>query len=117
MTTTTTMETQESTEEGSEPDAVSTITEDPTWSPPVYQTTETAGTATTAEHSEETILKTRPKLRNETGGRGSRATTLEHTARPKNNSTDHARYMDSETNEGSLDQGTPSGIAEASTSW
>src|SRR3954471_23132103 len=76
-----------------------------------------AGIVTPTEHSEETTLQTRPKLRNETGGRGSRATTLEHTARPKNNLTDRARYTDSETNEESLDQATPSGIAEASTSW
>src|SRR4051812_7883421 len=108
MTTTTTMETEDSTEEGSDPGAISTTIEDPTWSPPVSHMTQTEGIATTAEHIEETTLKTRPKLRNETGGRGSRVTALEHTARPKNNSTDHARYTDSETNEESLDQATPS---------
>src|SRR3954463_3304308 len=62
-TTTITMETEDSTEGGSDPDAVSTMTEDPTLSPLVSQTTEAAGTATTAEHSEETISKTGPKLR------------------------------------------------------
>src|ERR1041385_5155009 len=116
-TTTTTMEKEDSTDEGSDPVAVSTTTEDPTWSPPASQTTETAGIAMTVELREETTSKMRPKLRNETGGRGSRATVLEHTARPKNNSTDRARYTDSETNEGSSDQGTPSGTAETSMSW
>src|SRR4051812_13729479 len=84
-TTTTTREIEDSTEEGSDPGAVSTTTEDPTWSPQVSRMTEMAGITTTAEHGEETTLKTRPKLRNETGGRGSHVTTLEHTARPKNN--------------------------------
>src|SRR4051812_3505064 len=87
MTTTTTMETEDSTEEGSDPGAISMTIEDPKWSPPVSQMTEMAGIVTTVEHSEETTLRTRPKLRNETGGRGSRATTLEHTARPKSNLT------------------------------
>src|SRR4051812_48182968 len=84
-TTTTTTETEDSIEGGSDPEAVSTMTGDPTWSSPVSQMTETAGTVMTVEHNEETTLKTRPKLRNETGGRGSRATALDNTARPKNN--------------------------------
>src|SRR3954451_14850853 len=82
-TTTTTLETEDSTEEGSDPGAVSMTTKDPTWSRPVSQMTETAGIATTAECNAEMILKTRPKLRSEIGDRDSRATTLEHTARPK----------------------------------
>src|SRR4051812_14571742 len=99
MTTTTTTETEETIEEGSDPDAASMTIEDPTWSTPVSQMTETAGTAMTTDHSEETTRKTSPNLRNETGGRGSRATALEHTVLPKNNSTNRSRYMDSETNE------------------
>src|ERR1043165_5353376 len=48
--------------------------------------------------------------RNKNGGRGSRAAALYNTARPKNNSTDRARYTDSEMNEERSSQGTPSGI-------
>ena len=82
--TTTTTETEEPTDDGSDPDAASMTTEGPIWSPPVSQTTETAGTAMTTYHSEETTRKTSPKLRNETGEQGSRVTTLEYTVQPKN---------------------------------
>ena len=90
MTTTTTTETEEPIEEESDPDAASTMTKDPTWSPPVSQMTETAGTAMTTDRSKETTRKTSPKLRNETEGRGSRVTALEHTIPPKKTSTDRA---------------------------
>src|SRR4051812_41466749 len=103
---TTTPETEELTEEGSDPGAVFTTTEDPTWSRTASQMIKMADTATTTECSAEIILKTRPKLRNEIGDQGSRATTLEHTARLKNNSMDHARYTDSEMSEESSDQDT-----------
>src|ERR1041385_1688906 len=116
-TTTTTTEIEEPTEEGSDPDGTSTTTEDLTWSPPVSRTIGTAGTAMTTDHNEETTQKTSPRLGNENGGQGSRATALAHSAPPKNNSTDRVLYTDSETSEESSDRPTPSGIAEASTSW
>src|ERR1041385_154387 len=116
-TTTTTTEIEETTKEGSDPDGTSTTTEDLTWSPPVSRTIGTAGTVTTTNHSDETTQKTGPRLRDENGGQGSQATALVHFAPPKNNSTDRALYTDSEKSKESSDHPTPSGIAEASTSW
>src|ERR1041384_7193288 len=55
---TTTMEIEEPTEEGSDPDGTSTTTEDLTWSPPVSRTIGTAGTPLTTDHNEETTQKT-----------------------------------------------------------
>ena len=78
--------------------------------------TETADIVTTAERGAEIIMKTRPKPRNKIGDQGSRVTMLEHTARLKSNSTDHARYTDSEMNAENSDQDTPSEIADASSS-
>src|SRR4051812_5483426 len=112
-TTTTTMETEEPTEEGSGPDRTFMTTEDPTWSPPVSRTTGTAGPVTIADHQEETTRKMSPSLRSKNGGQGNRATALKHSAPQKNNSTDRVQYTDSETSEESSDHPTPSEIAEA----
>ena len=84
MTRTTTTETEEPIKDGSGLDAACTMTEDPTWSPPVSRMTGMAGTAMTTDHNEETTRKTSPKLGNETGEQGSRMTTLEYTVQPKN---------------------------------
>src|SRR3954464_12397327 len=97
--TTTTTEIEEKTEEGSDPDGTSTTTEDLTWSPPVSQTTGTAGTVMIIDHNVDTTQKTSPRLRGENGGQGSHATALVHSALPKNNSMDRALYKDSETSE------------------
>ena len=57
-----------------------------------------------------------PKLRSEIGDQGSREMTPEHTARPRNSSTDHVHYTGSETSAESSDQLIPSEIAGASSS-
>src|SRR3954469_13030141 len=93
-TTTTTMETEEPKEEGSDPDGTSMTIEDLTWSPPVSRTIGTAGTPMTTDHNDEKTQKASPRLRNENGGQGSHATALAHSAPPKNNSTDHVLYTD-----------------------
>src|SRR4051812_29555743 len=85
---TTTMETEEPTEEGSSPGGTSTTTEGPTWSPPRSRTTGTARAATTADHQKEKTWKTSTNLRNESGGQDNRAMALGHSAPQRNNLTD-----------------------------
>ena len=109
---TTTPETEDLTEGENTLDVTSTTTEDPTWSRPASQMIETADIATTAKCSAGTTKKKHPKLRNEIGDQGSRETTPEHIARPKNNSMVHAHYTGSETNMESSDQDTPSETAD-----
>src|ERR1041384_3268593 len=99
-------ETEDATEEGSDPGGASTTTEDPTWSPPVSRTTGTAGTAMITDHSKETNWKTSPRRRSEKGGQGSRATAIKRSVPQKNNSMDRARYTDSEMSEESSDHPT-----------
>src|SRR3954467_4130537 len=77
---------------------------------------ETEDITTTTECSVGTTKKKHPKLRSEIEDQGSRETTPEHIAQPKNSSMDRAHYTGSETNAESSDQGTPSETADASSS-
>src|SRR4051812_2953294 len=106
--TTTTTEIEEPTEEGRDQDGTFTTTEDPTWSPPVSQTTGTAGGTTMADHRTELTRRTNPSRRSASGGRDNHAMAPERSARQKSNSMDRVPYTDSETSEESSGHPTPS---------
>src|ERR1041385_1243037 len=91
-TTTTTTEIEETTEEGSDPDGTSTMTEDLTWSPSVSRTTGTAGTVMKTDHSAETTQKTSPRLKDENGGQDSHATAPAHFPPPNKTNKSHRTF-------------------------